>query len=200
MDRAGRRPTRPFTIWTTVELTISVDGSSRQRLIGASPFPRHWLYDNEGHLAEKTAITWPQLWLRTVFGTHTPWGGEDHEPVVAAPETGLERALSEQLMHGAERPVIRTLKAGDFLFRQGETTSGLALILDGTFEVRVGDTSVGTVGPGAVVGERAALEHVARTADVLATSAARVALVSGNDLDAEELGELALGHRRENKA
>ncbi|MGH7693142.1 MAG: hypothetical protein ACREOA_10580, partial [Candidatus Dormibacteria bacterium] len=31
--------------WTTLELTVRADGSSSHALIGASPFPRHWLYD-----------------------------------------------------------------------------------------------------------------------------------------------------------
>jgi hypothetical protein len=54
--------TRPFTIWTTVELTIRADGTSTQHLAGASPFPRHWLYDDGGHLVEKAALTRAMLW------------------------------------------------------------------------------------------------------------------------------------------
>jgi len=48
---------RPFTVWTTIELTVRADGSSTQRLTGASQFPRHWLYDDGGHLVEKSALT-----------------------------------------------------------------------------------------------------------------------------------------------
>ena len=47
---------------------------------------------------EKAALTRAKLWLNTVFGTHTPWGGHDQVPVVAPPETELERALSEEIM------------------------------------------------------------------------------------------------------
>ena len=96
--------TRPFTIWTTIELTISADGGSTQRLAGASPFPRHWLYDDAGHLVQKAALTRSKLWQSTVFGRHTPWGGQDQVPVLAPPETELERALAEQVMQGGGAP------------------------------------------------------------------------------------------------
>ena len=189
--------TRPFTIWTTIELTINADGSSRQRLVGSSPFPRHWLYDDGGHLAEKAALTRSQLWLSTVFGTHTPWGGQDQVPVVAPPETELERALSEQIMQGGERPTVRTIPAGQFLFRQAEEGTSIAVILDGNFEVRVDGKVVGRVGPGTVVGERAALEGGHRTADLCALTEGRVAETAAGTLDAEQLAELAQGHHRE---
>ena len=191
--------TRPFTIWTTVELTVSADGGSRQRLVGASPFPRHWLYDGEGRLAEKAALTRPQVWLRTVFGTHTPWGGEDEVPVVADPETELERALAEQIMQGDERPVVRHVPAGQLLFRQSEEATSVAVILDGNFEVRVDGRVVGRVGPGTVVGERASLEGGRRTADLQALTVCRVAEVPAGTFSADKLGELALEHHREDR-
>ena len=36
----------PSIAWTTLSLTINADGSSSHELIGASPFPRHWIYDH----------------------------------------------------------------------------------------------------------------------------------------------------------
>jgi hypothetical protein len=189
---------RPFNIWTTVELTIKADGSSRQRFVGASPFPRHWLYDNDGHLVEKAALTRAQVWLRTVFGTHTPWGGEDEAPIVAEPESELERDLSDQIMRDRESSV-RWLQAGEFLFRQAEEGSLVALILDGAFEVRVNDKVVGQVGPGTVVGERASLEGGRRTADLRALTDARVGEIEPSRLNSGLLTELALEHHREDK-
>ena len=38
----------PPTVWTTLGLTIRIDGSSEYELIGASPFPRHWLFSTPG--------------------------------------------------------------------------------------------------------------------------------------------------------
>jgi Cyclic nucleotide-binding domain len=189
--------TQPFTIWTTIELTIKADGSGTQHLTGASPFPRHWLYDHGGHLVQKAALTRAKLWESTAHGTHTPWGGEDQPPELAPPETELERALTERIMRDGPRPVIRKLRAGEFLFRQAEEDTSLAVVLDGTFEVRVDDTVVGQVGPGTVVGERAALEGGRRTAGLCALTEARVAEAAPGVLSAEQLSELALTHHRE---
>ena len=35
----------PPTVWTTLALTIGTDGTASGELVGASPFPRHWVYD-----------------------------------------------------------------------------------------------------------------------------------------------------------
>ena len=192
--------TRPFTIWTTIELTIRADGSCRQRLAGSSPFPRHWLYDDDGHLTEKAALTRAQLWLSTIYGTHTPWGGQDQVPVVAPPETELERALADQIMQGGERPAVRSVQAGEFLFRQAEVGTSIAVILDGNFEVRVNGNVVGHAGPGTVAGERASLEGGQRTADLRALTEGRIAEAAPGILSLEQLSELAQGHQREARA
>jgi CRP-like cAMP-binding protein len=100
-------------------------------------------------------------------------------------------------MRPDERPAIRQLRAGDMLFHQDEQATTVALVLDGVFEVRVDGEVVGHVGPGTVVGERAHLESGRRTADLRATTDARVAEVPAEHLDIEDLSELALGHHRE---
>jgi hypothetical protein len=189
--------TRPFTIWTTIELTIGVDGSCRQRFVGASPFPRHWLYDDGGRLVEKAALTRSQVWLQTVFGMHTPWGGEDHVPVVAGPETALERRLSEQVMHAAERGKVHKLDVGEYLFRQSEHATSVALVLDGNLEVLVDGKFVGQAGPGTVIGELAARSGGQRTADLRALTECRVVEVPEAALSTDLLDELAMGHHRE---
>ena len=192
--------TRPFNIWTTIELTIRADGQARQRLVGASPFPRHWLYDGDGRLAEKATLTRNQVWFKTVFGSHTPWGGENEMPVVSEPETELERSLSEQIMQGGPRPEVRNLRSGEFLFRQSEEATSIAVVLDGKFEVSVDDTVVGHVGPGTIVGERAAIEGGVRTAALRAVTDCRVAEVPSDRVSADALAQLALGHHREDAA
>ena len=65
------------TVWTTLELVLGADGSSsRSKLVGASPFPRHWIYDTDGNLAAKAGLADFKEWYRHTFGMHTPWGGE----------------------------------------------------------------------------------------------------------------------------
>ncbi len=201
--RAVRRP--PFVqffspiAWTTLELTVHADGSSEQRLVGASPFPRHWIYDSDGSLAAKSGLIDYKDWAGTAFGTHTPWGDEDSPTLVTEVETALERQLSDVIMHGDAKPQVRKLKAGDTLTEQGATDSELFLLLDGVLVVEVDGTELAEVGPGAVVGERALLEGGARTSTLRARTASRVAAVPFETVDRDRLRALAGGHRREDQ-
>jgi CRP-like cAMP-binding protein len=71
-----------------------------------------------------------------------------------------------------------TLPAGRTLARQGAYADELFVVVDGSADVAIGSTPVGTVGPGDVVGEIGLLAGPARSATVVATSPMRV-LVSG---------------------
>ncbi len=187
----------PSIAWTTLALTLNADGSSTHELIGASPFPRHWVYDDTGRLVEKSAVVDFTTWFNDSFGDRTPWGECDSPAVVASVESALERQLSTTIMRGGEKPRIRTLSAGDALLEQGAPGTDVFLILDGIFVVEVDGEQVAEIGPGAVVGERAALEGGIRTATLRATTRARVAEVTPDGLDAQDLGALASTHHRE---
>jgi hypothetical protein len=39
---------------------------------GASPFPRHWVYDQQGNLAAKSGLADFREWMRTAHGQHSP--------------------------------------------------------------------------------------------------------------------------------
>jgi hypothetical protein len=187
----------PSIAWTTLELTINVDGTSSRKLIGASPFPRHWIYDEEGKLVEKSGVVDFKSWFNDSFGDRTPWGTYDSPAIVSSVESALERQLSGLIMHGGEKPAIRTLDAGAELVRQGEAGTQVYLILDGMFVVEVDGREVAEIGPGAVVGERAALAGGVRTATLRATTRARVAEASPELLAPLALDGLAAMHRRE---
>ena len=75
----------------------------KAELIGASPFPRHWVYDDEGKLTAKAGLADFKEWYRTSFGKHTPWGDEDSEVLVTEVETALERELSAMMMRGGAK-------------------------------------------------------------------------------------------------
>ena len=60
--------------WSTLALTIYADGRSEPRLVGASSFPRHWIYDHTGRLIAKSGFIDHDTWWREAFGSHTPWG------------------------------------------------------------------------------------------------------------------------------
>jgi len=185
------------TAWTTLALTINADGSAEHELVGASPFPRHWVYDDSGKLAQKSGTVDFKTWYRESHGERTPWGEEDSPAVVAAAETELERRLSAQVMGGG-KVKRRTLKEGETLVEQGEAGSDLYLILDGVLAVEADGDQVAEVGPGNIVGEMALLQDEGkRTATLRARTPARVAVLSAESIDREALSQLAGGRQRD---
>ena len=190
----------PSIAWTTLALTIFTDGSSRHELIGASPFPRHWIYDDGGSLVEKSGVVDFEKWFNDSFGAHTPWGASDSAAIVTAVESALERQLAGVIMHGGEKPAISTIAAGTPLMTQGEAGTQAYLILDGMFVVEVDGREVAEIGPGAVVGERAAQAGGVRTATLRATTRARVAEAPPDVLTPDALDGLVAMHGREDEA
>jgi Cyclic nucleotide-binding domain len=194
---------RPFVqwraplVWTTLSLTLHADGRAEYEVTGASRFPRHWIYDAGGRLAHKSGLTDYANWARVSFGRHTPWGDEDSPALVTAVETALEQALSVQLMHGAARPRISRLEPGAELVRQGDAGQDIYLLLDGVIRVERDGNRLAEYGPGAMLGERAALEGGTRTSTLVAVTSCGVASVPAVQLDLSDLAELATGHRRE---
>ena len=184
-------------VWTTLRLTVRSAGDSSVELAGASPFPRHWVYDGAGRLALKAGVADWSAWLGQPAWTATPWGDEDSPVVVTAAETRLERELSTLLMHGATRPAIRSYRPGEIIAAQGAPGSELYLVLDGIVAVEVDGHSLGDLGPGAVLGERAVVEGGPRTATLRADTAVRVAVAPGSAVDRAALEVLAAGHNRE---
>jgi len=194
---------RPFlkleapSVWTTLALTIHADGSSTHELVGASPFPRHWIYDRRGTLCAKSGLTDFRSWYRTAFGRYTPWGDKDSPALVTTVEGALERQLSQSIMSGGTRPQIRSLKPGTTLVEQGQPGSEVYLLLDGVLTVEVDGRALAELGPGVVVGERALLEGGRRSSTLRALTACRLAVVPGNCIAPAELARLSDLHRRE---
>ncbi len=145
------------TVWSTLALTIRADGSSQHEVVGASPFPRHWIYDHRGQLVAKTGLVDFNRWRRGAFGRHTPWGDEESPALVTAVETALERRLSRLVIEAG--PTFRRLKPGATLTEQGATGTELFLLFEGVVAVEVDGQAVTEVGPGAILGEMAVLAH-----------------------------------------
>jgi Cyclic nucleotide-binding domain len=184
------------TAWTTLALTIDADGSSEHQLVGASPFPRHWIYDGTGQLVEKSGTVDFKTWYRESHGEQTPWGGEESDAVVAAAESALERELSRKLMAGGAKLSRKRLQVGETLVEQGEAGSDLYLLLDGVLAVEVDGEAVAELGPGTIAGERALLEGGKRTATLRAASACNVAVVPPDALEGYELEAIGAERRR----
>jgi hypothetical protein len=185
------------TVWTTLTLTLHADGSSAFEMTGASGFPRHWVYDDALRLSAKAGTADFKAWYRSAFGKHTPWGDEDSPALVTEVETALERELASHIMQGGAKPTTRKLKEGALLTEQGSDGDEVYLLLDGVLAVEVDGDEVADVGPGAILGERAALEGGTRTSTLRARTKAKVAVAHAADLDRDTLAEISAGHRRE---
>ncbi|HEV3232137.1 MAG TPA: cyclic nucleotide-binding domain-containing protein [Candidatus Dormibacteraeota bacterium] len=183
--------------WSTLALTIRADGTSEFEVVGASPFPRHWIYDQNDRLVRKTGVIDFKSWSSRAFGKHTPWGDEDSPALVTEIETALEHELSTHIMRGGARPKVQSLKPGQVLVREGEPGTQMFLLLDGVLAVDAGGKLLAHLGPGVVVGERALLEHGRRTSTLQAATACRVAVVDAEQVEPALLAELAIHHRRE---
>lgn len=196
-------PRKPFfqidsaIAWTTLSLTIHADGRSEAELVGASPFPRHWIYDDTGKLVAKSGLIDSRSWLNEAFGERTPWGDYDSPAVTMAAETSLERELSYLVMHTKPAPKIRDLARGKVLLEQGQPGGEMYLLLDGILAVEVDGKVVAQVGPGAILGERAQLEGGRRTATLRAETRCKAAEFESALVSSSEMAEIAGGHRRE---
>jgi Cyclic nucleotide-binding domain len=183
--------------WTTLQLIVYADGSSKHSLLGASPFPRHWIYDKDGVLVEKSGTIDFERWYRESHGPNTPWGEEDSPTLVTAVESELERDLSASIMRSGAKLERRNLDSGEALVHEGEEGRELFLLLDGMVDVEVNGDVVAEIGPGALLGERALLEGGKRTATLWASTPVRVAVIPPEAIDESALPELAAGRKRE---
>lgn len=198
--RVRRAPFLQFSAplaWTTLSLTIRADGTHVAELAGASPFPRHWVYDSEGKLSAKSGTIDFTAWYRRAFGKHSPWGDQDSPALSTQIETALERQLSVQLMQGGSKPKIRKVRAGEPIVNQGEPGRELFLLLDGVVRVEVDGKRLAEYGPGSMHGERAVLEGGTRTSTIVAVTDCKLAVAKADELDRSALAELSTGHRRE---
>ena len=86
---------------------------------------------------------------------------------------------------------------GETLVEQDEPGTSLFLILDGMLDVEVGGETVAQVGPGAIVGERAAIEGGLRSSTLRAATKVRTVEIPQDAVEAGEITALASSHRRE---
>ena len=155
------------------------------------------MYDEHGTLAAKAGMADFKDWWRHSFGKHTPWGDQDSPALVTAVETALERELAAHIMRGGGKSSIKKIKEGGLLTEQGSRGDDVFLLLNGVVSVEVDGEAMAELGPGAILGERAALEGGVRTSTLRALTKVTVAVVKPDQLAEEELTQLSAGHRRE---
>jgi CRP-like cAMP-binding protein len=107
---------------------------------------------------------------------------------------GIGGPLMAKLVHLGAR---LELHAGEALIREGEpATAEIYLLVEGTLVVQSKAGFIARLDrPGAVVGEVAVLLSSARTADVLAESAARLVAIPSGILSQPEFAEVATAVR-----
>ena len=177
--------------WSTLALTIKADGSSEHELTGASPFPRHWIYDKDGKLVEKSGMIDFDQWYRESYGKNTPWGDEDSDAFVTEVESELERELARSIMRQGAASKPRRLEVDETLTEQGAPGDELYLVLDGVLAAEIDGETVAQIGPGAILGERAIVEGGKRTATLRAVTPAKVVTVEADQIEPSALEELA---------
>jgi hypothetical protein len=200
--RVRRAPFVQFSAplaWTTLALEMHADGTCEHHLVGASPFPRHWVYDTTGKLVKKSGLIDFSTWYRSAFGKHSPWGDQDSPALATEVESALERQLSADLMQGAAKPRVIKVEAGTAIVEQGDPGEELFLVLDGVVRVEVDSERIAEYGPGSMHGERAVLEGGLRTSTVRAVTKCKLAVAKADQVDRKALQQLSAGHRREER-
>lgn len=201
MPRTVPRP--PFVqyvapiVWTTLELTIHADGRHEAAMTGASAFPRHWVYGDDGELVAKSSAADYKAWMTGSFERRTPWGDEDSPALVTEVESRLEQQLHDDIMRGGAQPRIDRVAAGATVIEQGTVGGDAYLLLNGVLVVEVDGEQIAEIGPGAVFGVRAALEGGLRSSTVRAVTSCKLAAVPATQLDPQSLAQVAREHHRE---
>ena len=160
---------------------------------GQAPFPP-LDHDDAGQLVQESGTIDFGQRVDGSAGDRTPWGEQDSPAVVAAVDHALD-SLSSAIMSGGAKPKFRTIGKARTSCAPSEESTDVYLILDGLFVVEVDRHQVGEIGPGAVVGERAALVSGKRTATVWARTPGRVASVPHEALDPDAQGHWRAGVR-----
>jgi hypothetical protein len=176
------------TAWTTVELVLRSDGTADGRLVTASPFPRHSVYDAAGRLVDEHGVDDYETWHQQSTG-QSPWGDE------AFLDAQLDRELDKVALRSGTKLPRRRLAPGETLVEQGETGAEMYLLVDGALAVEVDGTVVAEVGPGALLGELAVLGDGRRTATLRAVRPSRVAILAEDAIAGSRLARLVAERR-----
>lgn len=179
--------------WTTVELVLHANGRAEGRLVAASPFPRHSVYDGDGLLVEEHGGADPSAIYGDPAAGATPWTGDD---TVDAMEAELDEELTRVVLGSGLKLDRRRLRAEEVLVEQGDEGAEMFLLLDGVLDVEVDGRTVAQVGSGALLGELAVLGAGRRTATLRAARACRIAVLAAHQVEGSKLAQLALVRRR----
>ena len=153
----------------------------------------------------------PDDFARTVEPSLLELVGSD---VVHNPDTSLFATIEARVHDGAESAIslldgltaderarlltrsnVLSVRAGDALIRAGHVSRTVYVVLDGTFQIMVGEQIVGVAVPGDFFGEIALLLDAARTAEVRAATDGQVLAVSDRVLQRLIVDEPAIASK-----
>jgi CRP-like cAMP-binding protein len=104
---------------------------------------------------------------------------ESHPVVEMLGRTAIWNGLSNQDLNS----IVRSAKdlrynAGEVIVKKGESGVGFYLILDGSVEVKSGESVLSKLGPGQFFGEMSVIDDEPRSADVITVEPSRCLVLS----------------------
>jgi CRP-like cAMP-binding protein len=110
---------------------------------------------------------------------------ESHPVVEMLGRTPIWNGLSNQDLNS----IVRSAKdlrynAGEVIIKKGESGVGFYLILDGSVEVKSGETVLSKLGPGQFFGEMSVIDDEPRSADVITVEPSRCLVLTAWSFDA----------------
>jgi hypothetical protein len=190
VPRAMSRPpfwqlTAPIA-WSTIALTLSADGSSTAELAAASPFPRHYLYDDAGRLTHESAVIRYKDWIRESAQRGSPWGGGGGTVPVTAVKGPAERSLADTILVSRHYR-HELLPQGALLSERPIADDEIHLVLDGQLLIEIDLEPVLEVGPGAIFDPAMRSPYSKEHATVRARTPCRLAVLARDQLDSQAL-------------
>jgi hypothetical protein len=176
--------------WSTITLTLHADGSSDARLTGASPFPRHYLYDSAGLLTHKSALLRYHDWISESGKHATPWDDVPGTVAVTLVTSQGERSLANSILV-SEAYRQQRLPAGALLSEAPITETEVHLLLDGLLVIEIDHQPAVEAGPGAIFDPALRTQQSKDHVTVRARTACRLAAVQRDGLDAQALLDTA---------
>jgi hypothetical protein len=172
--------------WSTIALTLHSDGSSESEIAGASPFPRHYLYDTAGQLTGKSAMIRYKDWLRQSGQRTTPWGGAADPAMVASVGSAAEQSVANAiLVSGGYRQ--HRLPAGAIVSERSFAGTEVYLLLDGLLLIEMDGQPAIEAGPGAIFDTALFTAHSKNHLTVRARIPCRLAVLRRDQLDSSAL-------------
>ena len=172
--------------WSTITLTLNADGTCAVELAAASRFPRHYLYDDTGHLTHKSAVIRYKNWIHGSARHDTPWGGGGEPVPVTAVKGPAEGSLADAILVSGDYRQ-HNLPEGALLRERPISDTEVHVLLDGVLLIEIDQQPALEVGPGAIFDPATRPAYSKEHASVRAQTQCRLAVLPRDHLDSQAL-------------